>query len=79
MADRVRLRVRTSPARPGCFPRGQDTVVEVIDAEGNAKMVEGITALTIRVSARSERVGIALEGNFELDVEGEQVKEPKRG
>ena len=79
MIERVRLRVRTSPARPGCFPRGQDTIVEVVDKDGNAKMVEGITALTIRVSARSERVGIALEGNFELDVEGELVKEVERG
>lgn len=73
----MRLRVRTTvPAnRPGAFPRGQDTVVEVVDEHGNAKMVEGIKSVMVRVSARQEHVEILLEGSVSLDVEGVAVDE----
>lgn len=73
----MRLRVRTvvPSNRPGAFPRGQDTVVEVVDEQGNAKMVEGIKSVMVRVSARQDHVEILLEGAVTLDVEGVHLDE----
>lgn len=69
MTERVRLRVRTVPIEKS-FPMGQDTCIEVVDDQGNAKIIDGVTSAVISVDSRQKFVTIKLEGAFEIDMTG---------